>query len=554
MFVLLLYALLGCVAYRRLMPRLLPAAKHLALAMLAAQVIAIVVPLEYPFTSDYQESLWSLHGMWWHWHGGEWNIPAMLASTQLALIGGVALLTSRIDRARPSWQRVYLVGIGLVFLFLAFDEYMTLHEAISNWGIYYGALGVGIVLATVIVAWLSPRRLWIWKICLAAGLFVAAIGAMVFDILWIPCDASSGIFRIQGCLETAFLEESFEFLGIWLVLAALLGLYSDAALRQENRETRVLFILPPLWILLLLVNAFLPRLELPLLARPAAVEFESGVRLRGLRLQGPAGGEFVVDLYVSARQGEYLALGYGVQFVDQVSGEIVARTDEWANRQHGVWFMGSEYAPIYRQRLAIDIPTETPTNRALWIVLTHWRKIRASGEFVPQRVFSSDLQLLGDTHVVIGEYVVPSEQADGWTYPPLALFDIGFALKSAQRNLEGQAGEILSINFEWHADAPYEEDLIQFLHLGHEESGEWLIYDQQPLGARLPTRLWYTGLTESELWQVPLPSDLAPGKYALYTGLYYMRDNERVVARTAEGNSYPDARVPLGYLEVHRLG
>jgi len=47
------------------------------------------------------------------------------------------------------------------------------------------------------------------------------------------------------------------------------------------------------------------------------------------------------------------------------------------------------------------------------------------------------------------------------------------------------------------AESDGREEYVQFLHLGHEESGEWQVYDQQPLGARLPTRLWYSGLVDS---------------------------------------------------------
>ena len=99
---------------------------------------------------------------------------------------------------------------------------------------------------------------------------------------------------------------------------------------------------------------------------------------------------------------------------------------------------------------------------------------------------------------------------------------------------------------------PGEEDHVQFLHFGHAESGEWWIYDQHPLGPRLPTRLWYQGLADSEVWQVPLPADLAPGRYTFFTGLYRTRDSERVPVSDADGTPWLDARVPLGVLFVER--
>ena len=113
-----------------------------------------------------------------------------------------------------------------------------------------------------------------------------------------------------------------------------------------------------------------------------------------------------------------------------------------------------------------------------------------------------------------------------------------------------QPGNPLPIAFAWRADERGTDDYTQFLHFMHEGSGEWLVYDQQPLGPRLPTRLWYAGLSDSETWLVPLPADLAPGAYEAYTGLYRSSDKERVPARDANGNLFQDARVPIGVLIV----
>ena len=124
LFVLLIYALVGMICYWRLFPRLSPTAKALALGMLAAQVLVILVALKIRPASDYEEWLWHLNY--------DWNIPATLASTQLALVGGVALFAAWLAGARPAWQRLYLVGIGLVFLFLARDEYVAFHEDIRG--------------------------------------------------------------------------------------------------------------------------------------------------------------------------------------------------------------------------------------------------------------------------------------------------------------------------------------------------------------------------------------------------------------------------------------
>ena len=105
-FVFLLYVPTGLISYWLLFPRLSPTSKRLASGMLAAQVLVIVVSLEMQSYTSIERWLWDLKS--------EWNIPATLASTQLAIVGGVALVTAWFAKARPAWQRLYLVGTGLV--------------------------------------------------------------------------------------------------------------------------------------------------------------------------------------------------------------------------------------------------------------------------------------------------------------------------------------------------------------------------------------------------------------------------------------------------------
>ena len=168
-----------------------------------------------------------------------------------------------------------------------------------------------------------------------------------------------------------------------------------------------------------------------------------------------------------------------------------------------------------------------------------------------QRVLESDHQLLAETQVILGELVLPAQSTDFATIP-LAVFDNGFTIGSVDMPDRANPGETLSIPFTWRSDVDSKEDYVQFLHFGHEEGGEWWGFDQQPLGARLPTRLWYSGLIDSEVWQVPLPFDLEPGRYSVFSGLYRLSDQERLPVSDAEGKSLVDARVPLGDITIGR--
>lgn len=202
---------------------------------------------------------------------------------------------------------------------------------------------------------------------------------------------------------------------------------------------------------------------------------------------------------------------------------------------------------MHTQWTELDIPADLPDNHAYLAVLTFWRDEDAGYAF--QKVRSSDHQLLSESQVVLGDLVLKAaaSPAPGDVY---AEFANGFALDPVDMPAQAQAGDAVSIPFTWRATAADPEEYVQFLHFFHEETGEWWVWDAPPLGARLPTRLWYGGLVDTETWQVPLSETLAPGRYAVFTGLYRVADQERLAANRADGRPFVDARLPLGTLTV----
>ena len=510
--------------------------------MVLVQVLVIVISLFVQPSTDFDKWLWQLDQ--------EWNIPAKLSSAQLAVVGGIALITSWYAHRRPSLERLYLLAIGLVFLFLAYDEYYMVHESFRHSSWVLAALGVLVATATVVVAAYSPRRTWKWFACFLMGLVIVALGGLVIDEYHGPRICGSwGFLLLDRCLKVYPVEESLEIAGVWLTLVGMLGYFSYAVPAPKLRVRLALYTLPVLWIFLLIHMSMIPSIDFLLLSRPASVQFESEINLVGYRLERD-GETTYLRLYATAKQQRnFLGTGFSVHLVDQVNGKSVAGHDESVDRKRLFWFLGLRYEQTYREWMEIEIPPLTPVNRALWVVLTHWRE--RDGDFVRQQVLASDLQLLDETQVLLGELVLP-ELKHAPATDLLAEFDDGFILHTVDMPENARSGVALPITFTWQATADGFEDLVQFLHLGHETSGEWWVYDQQPLGARLPTRLWYKGLVDSETWQVPLSADLAHGRYRVFTGLYRIRNLERILARDGDGALFVDARVPLGTLVVER--
>ena len=518
--VLLLYVPVVLISYWKLIPRLAPSAKRVATAMLATQILIIYVSLEVQTSTDFDRWLWDFHE--------EWNIPAAFAYLQLALVGGVAFLTAGLARGRPALLRLYLVAIGLVFLFLAADEYLALHEVVQDWEIRYVALGAAIIAATLLVALRSPRRTWLWHICLLVGLAISVAGAMVLNALPIPC-GGLGLLRFDGCVEYFFLEESFEFMGIWLTLVALLGHYSIVAPTPSPRVRQILYMLPLAGILVLIMNTLAPRLELRLLAQPASVQVKSDIELRGFHIDQNAGGT-VVRLYVSARQADYMGIGFSLHFVDQVSGESVASRDEWADRQHGIGLLGADYRPMYRQWLGTSASRRRRPSTARTGSFSRFGEKKTAASSSARKSSQAISRCLTTDRLCWANWFCQLSSLAG-RQSRWAAFENGFALESVDLPNHAQRGEILDITFAWRSNAAGLDNYSQFLHFIHAESGEWWGYDQAPLGQRLPTRLWYSGLADSETWRVPL-ADLAPGR-----GLHRLVSLalERVPAKDAEG-------------------
>ena len=538
-FVVLLYLPVCLVCYWQIIPRLSPTSRLIASVVLAAQVLVIVVSFAVRPSSEYEEWLWLLDK--------EWNIPSIIQSLQLAMVGGAALLTSRLARSEPAWQRLFLAGFGLIFLYFGLDEFFSWKFCHTNWKTCYRSLGIAIAGVTMIVALFARGRARLWFIGLLIGMWLMGTGGIIFDSQPRIC-GSFAFFSVDGCLKVSQApDEIMELLGGWLALVATLGLYSDAAPTLHRRVRYTLFAAPALWIVLLLLASPIRDPELWFPGQAASVQFESRVHLRGYQT-ADGGLPSSIFIYVPADAIEW-GLGYSVHLVDRESGDSIASVDELVDRENGYWPSGHGYVQLYRQELGIELPQKAPVNRAIWVILTFWRQ--QDGSFIRQKVLKSELQLLDQTQVVLGEVVIPAPTADALS-DPLAVFDIGFALDAVELPETVRAGETLTIPFAWRSDVEGVEDHVQFLHLGHAESGEWWVYDQQPLGDRLPTHLWYKGLADSETWQVPLPADLAPGRYRVFTGLYRTRDQERVPARDGDGDHFGDNRVPLGTLIIER--
>ena len=536
----LLAILLFCLAvpcvYRWLMPGLAPSAKAVASIFLLALVIALLMSLATAQSKGIEFWLWDLEQ--------EWNISTALASTQLALVGFIALLTAWLAKREPAPARLLYAVYGMLFLLLAGDEYFKLHERHAGLQGLYAIGGLALALAALPVARRASTQSRLWQALLLAGLAISALGGLAIDNIYAAACGGIGILHLfDQCLDLHWLEECLEFLGVWLALVAMLGALSATLNAAKARAGWALLLLPALWLILLWQSNAIPPIGEHAYLESAAVDFGGGARLRAYSIE-ELKGDVHAYLYLSLGSNNLTEHGYSIVIVDQASLALVARGDQRAHTWNK-FVMAPAYVPTYRYLYTLPFPQDIRRNRAYWILLSLWREV--DGQFQNLSIASSDLPTLGDA-VILQEFVLQSQPPPD-PAPPLASFDNGLAVMATTLPPCARLGETLAIDFGWRAEQAGAEDLVQFLHFFAADGSFWN-HDQWPLGARLPTRLWYRGLTDRETWRVAPPAELPEGDYALFIGLYNARTMQRVPARDPAGIAYPDARVPLGNLAL----
>ena len=538
---LLMYLPALLIAFWKLMPRLPSYAQSIAKTLMLAQIVVVLLSLMFQFQGSVT---WKLVDM-----AKARNPASALAGLQLALVAGYSVMIAWLARSRPNGQRLYFLGVGAVFLYLTVDELVVLQNGLAYWAIFYTAVGLVIAAMTVIVARRSPGPARIWFACFLVGLALGALGAIVLKNLHFPQACRLlGLYYIDKCLLT-YVEEPLKYLGNWLALLGTMGLLAALAPAPKRGPRLLLYGLPAL-ALMAIVNFGDPELS-QVMRRSGAVEtalrFAADERVYGYQIEiAPDADHIEATLWLSAQPFDYEGLGYSIQLMDLASRTTLASRDENVTVLAGS-VLGPLYLPIFRQSVHLSLPPEARANRAYWVLLRLWRE--QQGNFASQNVLESDRQTLGDTQVLLTELVVPVEPIDTPAVPR-ALFDNGFALYAADVPERASPAETLSLEMTWRANAEDRQDYTQFLHFIHEETSAWWVFDQQPLGARLPTRLWYSGLANAETWVVPLPADLAPGRYHVWTGLYRVDDQQRLGAADANGEPYLNALAPLGVIDI----
>lgn len=151
-----------------------------------------------------------------------WNIPVLFSAAILIVAGAAA---AGCAAAAPDRRRRLILGaFAVAFTFLAFDETLSIHEALEGeignaWLLVYavpGAIGAGIWLAVLRSLVDRPER-WLWLGGTATWVVAQTLDRITY-----------GTFEDESVPGTAALvaaEEILEMIGTALLIWALLAIY-----------------------------------------------------------------------------------------------------------------------------------------------------------------------------------------------------------------------------------------------------------------------------------------------------------------------------------------
>lgn len=112
---------------------------------------------------------------------------------------------------------------------------------------------------------------------------------------------------------------------------------------------------------------------------------------------------------------------------------------------------------------------------------------------------------------------------------------------------EAVSGQVVRIAYLWTTEKPIEDNFAVFTHIFDSNGNPVALYDSQPGRGLFPTSSWESGELIIDRFAIPLPADLVPGTYTVWTGLYNPAIDVRL--QVTDGNAENNA-VLIGNIEV----
>jgi hypothetical protein len=111
-------------------------------------------------------------------------------------------------------------------------------------------------------------------------------------------------------------------------------------------------------------------------------------------------------------------------------------------------------------------------------------------------------------------------------------------------------GQEIAVTLYWRAETAGSAWLKVFVHLVGPDGSLIAQHDSPPANGEAPTSQWLAREVVADRHTISLPVGTPPGEYTVYVGLYSPDTGERLAARDAAGNPYPNNAIPLQTITV----
>jgi hypothetical protein len=498
-------------------------------------------------------------------------------------VGAVAFVNGWLTGPRRGriGRRLYWWMWAALFAFLSIDEYYTVHEAIAGNIRTRGQIAVytagGVVLVGVILAlWRTGIKEEMGSVpLLLAGLAFMGFGGLLLDFLAsfylcrpISGDLMEGLSNFFGnpaladvdlCNSPVVVEEFLEMAGVTVVLAGFVA-YAQQRLGEGGwrRMTRALGMGSALYTLWFVANIWLlPTIEARLLTEPVQAEYMDGaLSLVGYRVSRDVvqpGGNTAVRLYWRANDRLPKRYYLSAHLVTHPDVDSVTQNDirigGWTGWQTNTWFPGV----VMRDVVRLDLPEDAPTPKSYWLILRvfewegHEYRIDDLSKTVDVPISQTGQPLFEENVLILSSIPAVSDSpiAESPTEADYQ-FDDGFKLTGYSLPAAGELGETLPIGFWWQTQTDVEGEMTQFIHMIHVNGVDYAGFDQPTFGGSFPTSDWPARMQVVDEVGFPLPEDLPPGEYRVYTGMYAAQTGERRPVSGSDGQPVQDFSIFLG--------
>jgi mannosyltransferase len=278
------------------------------------------------------------------------------------------------------------------------------------------------------------------------------------------------------------------------------------------------------------------------------ITFGSSLDLVGYELPGDEyrpGHTLGVDLLWCVRQQPENGMLVRLQLLDTAGRVMAEQVDQLGRSGEAAGRPAAGQLLLHRSSLTIPASSEPGRYRARIAVLDAADE-RSVWAYLP---LPARALTLGRVELVpwpLETALPPLEHPLGATFgePPQVELS-GFNLEERLWS----AGESVPLALVWRALAPLDGNWDVLVHLVDAEGEIVAQADGAPAHGFRPTASWREGEVIVDERMLALPSDLPPGEYALWTGLYRPESWQRLEAHD-EGTRQPDDRVLLAHLVV----